>query len=97
MSLKSTGFKVFPKIIGGNYVFCCSSCISFNPTSQLNGQNSPSTNVQAGVLQRFILGPLLFLIYINDLADNLFSNVKLFADDTSVFSSSQCKCFDQEN
>ena len=27
--------KFFGKIIGGNYVFCCSSGISFNPTSQL--------------------------------------------------------------
>ena len=32
-----------------------------------------------------MLGPLLFLIYINDLADNIMSDVKLFADDTSVF------------
>ena len=32
-----------------------------------------------------MLGPLLFLIYINDLADNIISDVKLFADDTSVF------------
>ena len=35
MFLKSTGFKFFAKIMGGNYVFCCSSHISFNPTSHL--------------------------------------------------------------
>ena len=33
-----------------------------------------------------VLGPLLFLIYINDSSDNLSSNCKLFADDTSLFS-----------
>ena len=32
-----------------------------------------------------MLGPLLFLGYINDLADGLSSNTKLFADDTSLF------------
>ena len=33
-----------------------------------------------------VLGPLLFLIYINDLSDGLKSECKVFADDTSLFS-----------
>ena len=52
----------------------------------LNGQASNWKNIHAGVPQGSILGPLLFLIDINDLAENLSSNPKLFADDTSLFS-----------
>ena len=52
----------------------------------LNGQNSSWANVEAGVPQDFILGLLLFLIYINGFADNLSTNVKLFVDDISLFS-----------
>ena len=52
----------------------------------LNGQVSAWASVNAGVPKGSILGPLFFLIYIIDLADNLSSNVKLFADDTSLLS-----------
>ena len=52
----------------------------------LNGQHSKWVPVLAGVPQGSILGLLLFLIYINDLPGNLESSVKLFADDTSLFS-----------
>ena len=52
----------------------------------LNGQYSSWAIVKAGVPQGSILGPLFFLIFINDLSDNLVSNPKLFADDTSLFS-----------
>ena len=52
----------------------------------LNGQESNWFPIKAGVPQGSILGPLLFLMYINDLPDGLYSIVKLFADDTSLFS-----------
>ena len=51
----------------------------------LSGQVSTWASVNARVLQGPILGPLLLLIYINDLSNNLSSNVKLFADNTSLF------------
>ena len=51
----------------------------------LNGQVSFWDDVKACVPQGSILGPLFFLIYINDLSENLKSTVKLFADDTSIF------------
>ena len=51
----------------------------------LNGQASSWRPVLAGVPQGSILGPLLFLAYINDLSNGLKSNAKLFADDTSLF------------
>ena len=52
----------------------------------LNGQVSAWGSVNAVVIEGSILGPLLSRLYINNLSDNLSSNVKLFADDTSLFS-----------
>ena len=52
----------------------------------LNGSYSSYSTVQSGVPQGSVLGPLLFLIYINDLEGNIKSNVKFFADDTMLYS-----------
>ena len=50
----------------------------------LNGQSSNWVDVKAGVSQVSIMGPLLFLIYINDLPEGLITNAKLFADDAPI-------------
>ena len=52
----------------------------------LNGQASTWTNVTAGAPQGSILGPLLFLIYINYLSEGPSTNAKLYADDAFLFS-----------
>ena len=52
----------------------------------INGFQADYSNIKSGVPQGSVLGPLLFLIYINDLERNIKSNVKFFADDTMLFS-----------
>ena len=52
----------------------------------INGSHSSYCAVKSGVPQGSVLGPLLFLIYIDDLERNIKSNIKFFADDTMLFS-----------
>ena len=52
----------------------------------LNIQTSDWRKINSGLPQGSVLGPLLFLIYINDLPDGITSICKIFADDTSLFS-----------
>ena len=69
-------------------VFCLGSKAIFQGRFQrvvLPGGNSEWLEIKAGVPQGSILGPLLFILYINDIVHEIHSNIRLFADDTSLY------------
>ena len=56
----------------------------------VDGSSSGPSNVISGVPQGSVLGPLLFLLYINDIGDNLTSTLRLFADDCLLYREITC-------
>ena len=59
----------------------------------LDGKSSQEYPVNAGVPQSSILGPTLFLLYINDLLHDVFCDIAIYADDTNLYS----KCDEASN
>ena len=52
---------------------------------KIEGKSSKAAKVTSGIPQGSVLGPILFLIFINDLPDVIVSCMKLFADDAKIF------------
>ena len=82
---KGSLFKLRRAGIRGKLLFWFSDYLSNRYQRVITpGGISTLCHIQAGVPQGSILGPLLFLIYINDTVDDIQSNIYLFADDTSL-------------
>ena len=71
-----------------NEIFmCCKNYLSNRKQKTLvNGINSEYLDVSCGVPQGSVLGPLFFIIYVNDIVNRIgVNNIKLYADDTVIF------------
>ena len=67
-------------------VLCCQAFLSNRSQSVVvGGEESDAVPVCSGVPQGAVLGPIMFLIYINDPPDSITSKVRLFADDTALY------------
>ena len=79
-------FKLERIGIGGNLLNFVKHYLSNHTRSIIvDGQSSEIGHIKAGVHQGAVFGPLTFLIYINDIIEDISSNIKLFAYDTSLF------------
>jgi hypothetical protein len=77
--LKAYGIKGNLLVWIENFLSNRNQCVTINNVS------SDTIEVTSGIPQGSVLGPILFIIFINDLPDVLNSYVKIFADDTKIF------------
>ena len=73
-------------ISGQIFGFASSFCSNRRLQVDLDGKSSQEYLVNAGVPQGSILGPTLFLLYINDLPDDVICDIAIYADDTTLYS-----------
>lgn len=79
-------FKIQNLGITGNLFTWIKSYLSTRKQKVIiNGKESSVLEINAGVPQGSILGPLFFIIFINDIVTNISCTIKLFADDTSIY------------
>ena len=76
-------------IIGNTVKWTEAFLIGSSQTVVLEGESPKEVPVTSGVPQGSVLGPLLFLLYIND-PENIKSQFRLFANDTSVYLTVSC-------
>ena len=72
--------------IGGNLLnWLADFMVDRKQRVSFRGNFSPWTMVTSGVPQGSVLGPVLFLVYINDITTGVRLSMRLFADDTKVY------------
>ena len=74
-------YNLEPKVVGWIQAFLSNRSQSV----VVDGHTSTSAPVLSGVPQGTVLGPLLFLLFINDIATNVTSSIRLFADDCLLY------------
>ena len=79
------------------YGWCESYLSSRTQLVSLNGEESSTAYMHHGVPQGSILGPLFFILFINDLPLHVTSDTDLYADDTTVTASADFKEIAQLN
>ena len=72
-------------VTGNLHKWIASFLIGWTQCVNVDGTTSETAPVRSGVPQGTVLGPLLFLVYINDLAGEVSSSVRLFADDCVMY------------
>ena len=76
--------------IKGNLLLWIKSFLTNRPQQViLNGSASKTFSVSSGVPQGSVTGPLLFLVYVNNIPEQVGCNIRMFSDDTKIYTTIQ--------